>query len=336
MTSLRHLSAGCLLLVALAGCGTDVPPPDLIPPAPEQVSVEQLSGTYCYSGPDVNLRSYRRDPRLIPFLSVEALGEPTKVSVAATAGEVRFTYTNRDGAEVSEVFSPAKFRASWQEGALVINWKGVGPNAGEMIGVNLVGFLLTGLLGSNSYSPVLGGRKRESRLFRLADGRLVMADSFRASGDLKGQDMASGAWVREDSVALLLDPAEGDCAAAVAARPPQPWFGKGLDLRVPACADRLEEEFASILVDKGELKAVAWEAAREKVDSLVNERGDWAEFRIVTPSGSRYDFDVGRSGDGCVLRLFGRVKQTGKMTISTNNTLWYLAKRPLPECACVP
>jgi hypothetical protein len=340
MTSLRHLSAGSLLLLVLTGCTTDAPPPNIVPPAPAEATVEQLSGTYCYFGPDFNLRAFRRDPKLIPFLDVEALGEPTKVSVAATAEEIRFTYTNRDGVEVNEVLSPGKLKATWQEGALVVPWKEVRPNVGAMVGLNVVGnvlgLALAGILHSDSYTPFVyaGGRKRESRLFRLADGRLVMSDTLRASGALKEEDMASGAWAREDSVALLLDPADGDCAAPSPDQPLQPRFERGLDLRVPACADRLAEQFASVLVEKGEPEDVARRVSNETVDGLIENGGNWAEFWLETPSGVTYKFDVGKKDDGCVLRMFGRVKRTRTMTSSMENRIWFLAKRPLPECAC--
>lgn len=334
MTSRRHLPVGCLLLLVLTACTTDAPPPDLVPPAPGGANVEQLSGDYCYFGPDFNLRTFRRDPRLIPFMNVEALGEPTKVSVAATAEQVSFTYTNRDGAEVEEVFSPARLKARWQEGALVVPWREVRTNVGVMIGANVLGLFFSGLFGSNNFTPYLGGRSRESRLFRLADGRLVMSDTLRASGDLKEGDMASGAWAREDSVALLLDPADGDCAAALPGRPLEPRFERGLDLRVPACADRLAEQFASVLVEKGEPEDVARRVSDETVDDLLANGGNWAEFWLEAPSGATYKFDVGKKDDGCVLRMFGRVKRTRTMTSSTENRIWFLAKRPLPECAC--
>jgi hypothetical protein len=331
----RLTSAGCLLALALTGCASDAPPPNLIPPARAEATVDQLSGDYCYFGPDFNLRSFRRSPSLIPFFNVEALGEPTKVSVEATAEQVCFTYTNRDGVEVKEVFSPATSRARWKDGALVVPWKEVRPNVGVMIGANVagnvLGLVLAGLLHSDSYSPhlYLGGRNRESRLFRLSDGRLVMSDTFRASGDLKEADMASGSWERQDSVALLLDPAVGDCRDGPT-RPPEAWFDEGVDLRVPVCADQLEAQFASILMEKGESEEVARRLAGETVDFLVNEGRNWAQFQIESPPSSTYKFAVRRNEDGCFLRLYRTVKKKGKWTFDLGSHV----ERPLPECAC--
>jgi hypothetical protein len=339
---LEGLSPACLLALSLAGCTSDVPPPNLIPPAPEETTtVEQLSGDYCYFGPDLSVRFFRRGTDSIPFLDIQKLWWPATIRVDATAERIVFTCTDSSGYEEQQVFLPSRFQAEWREDALVVPWKEVRPNVGEMIGINVVGnvlgFVLAGILHSDSYSPnlYLGGRSRESRLFRLADGRLVMADTLRASGDLKERDMASGAWERQDSVALLLEPATGDCAAAAASRPLQPRFEKGLDLRLPACADRLEKEFASILVEKGETEEVARTLAGETVNSLVNEGGDWAQFLIDSPSGSSYKFNVGKSKGGCVLRLYGRTKRTGHSGFSTESNIFFLAKRPLPECTCV-
>lgn len=331
MTTRIFLAAGCLLTLALTGCMSDAPPANLIPPAPAEATVEQLSGDYCYFGPEFNLRAFRRSPNLIPFLNAEALGEPTKVSVEATAEEVRFTYTNRDGVEVKEVFSPARFKARWQGGALVVSWRDALTTGDVMLGLALIPLIVA----SDNVSPQLGGRNRESRLFRLADGRLVMSDTVRASGDKKGEDMASSSWKRVDSVALLFDPAAGDCSGG-AGRSPEEWYGHGPDLRVPACADQFEERLASILVAMGESEEVAGRLAGETVESLVNERGSWAQFRIESPpSSSFYGFDVGKSEDGCVLMLMLRVKREGKWTATSKGYFGSaLAKRPLPECAC--
>ena len=76
--------------------------------------------------------------------------------------------------------------------------------------------------------------------------------------------------------------------------------------------------------------------SNETVDDLLTNGGNWADFWLETPSGATYKFDVGKKDDGCVLRMFGRVKRTRTMTSSTENRIWFLAKRPLPECTCVP
>ncbi len=339
MTSRRLVSAGCLLALSLAGCASDAPPPNLIPPSPkEAATVEQLSGDFCYFGPDFNLRTFRRDPKLIPFLDVEALGEPTKVSVEATAERVSFTYTNRDGVEVQEAFLPARFKAGWKEGALVVPWKEVRPNVGAMIGINVVGnvlgLVLAGILHSDSYSPslYLGGRHRESRLFRLADGRLVMTDSFRASGDLKRGDMASGSWERQDSVALLLDPAAEDCSAGPG-RPPEAWYDQGVDLRKPDCAAELEEQTVAILAAKGEEPEQARSAVKESLADLLAGEEAWTTLYVGCPEGAMYTLWFGRDASGCAVKLMGREMRRGKGVSRTSWTGGTL-RRPLPACDC--
>jgi hypothetical protein len=331
-------AASSLLALVLTGCiSTDAPPHDAFHPlSAPAASVEQLSGNYCYFGPDLSVRSFRRGTDSIPFLDAQKLWWPATVRVDATTERIVFTCTDETGYEEQQVFLPSRLRAEWREDALVVPWKEVRPNVGVMIGVNVLSFFVSGIFGSSNWSPYVGGRSRESRLFRDADGQLVMTDTVKASGDLKQEDMASRAWEREDSVALLLEPATRDCAAAMEGRPLQPRFEKGLDLRLPACADRLEEEFASILVEKGESEEVARKLAGESVNSLVNERYYWAQFFIESPSGVTYKFDVGKSKDECVLRLYGLFNKNKIFFPGSEGNLWYLAKRPLPECACVP
>ena len=338
MSSRRLAPVGCLLALSLAGCASDAPPPNLIPPPPAEATVEQLSGDFCYFGPDFSLRTFRRDPKLIPFLDVDALGEPTKVSVEATAERVFFTYTNRDGVEVQEAFLPAKFKARWKEGALVVPWKEIRPNVAGMIGINVVGnalgLVLAGMFHSDSYSPglYLGGRNRESRLYRLADGRLVMTDTFRASGDLKQGDMASSSWERQDSVALLLDPAAGDCSAGPG-RPPEAWYGQGVDLRKPDCAAELEEQTVAILVAKGEEPVQARPAVKEGLAEVLAGEEAGTTFHVLCPEGVTYTLWFGKDASGCAVKLMEHERKRGK---GVSRTTWSSGtqRRPLTACDC--
>ena len=291
-------------------------------------SVEQLSGDYCYFSPDYNLRSFRRSPKMIPFVDVEAFGEPTKVSVEASAEQIVFTFTDVGGDAARHVFLPSLFRADWRENALVVPWREIRSNVGVMIGVNVLRLLL----GSNSL--YLGGRDRESRLFRLADGRLVMTDTYRAKGDLKPADQSPGYWERQDSVALLLDPVAGDCSAGPA-HPPQPWYDEGVDLRNPECAAQLEESIVSILVEKGESPEAVAAVAREKVIGLRSDEKPRTKFRVAPASNVFYVFVVEWSGTGCRLRLDSRTKY-GKHSKVTVGGLFLSGsgKRPLPACDC--
>jgi len=298
-------------------------------------SVEQLSGDYCYFSPDYNLRSFRRSPKMIPFVDVETFGQPTKVSVEASAEQIVFTFTDGDGNAIRRVFAPSLFRAAWRENALVVRWSGVGPSVAAMIGLNVLGVVVQGLLGSHSPDLYLGTAGRESRLFRLEDGRLVMTDTFRESGDLrKPADQRPGYWERQDSVALLLDPVVGDCAAGPD-HPPQPWYEKGVDLRNPDCAAQLEESIVSILVEKGESPEAVAAVARETVIGLRSDEKSCTNFRVAPASNVSYVFVVEWSGTGCRLRLDSRTKY-GKHSRVTVGGLFLSGsgKRPLPACDC--
>jgi hypothetical protein len=191
-----------------------------------------------------------------------------------------------------------------------------------MVAVNVVGLLL----GSNSLYT--GDESRESRLFRLEDGRLVMTDTHRASGDLKPAGQSPGYWARQESVALLLDPASGDCAAGPA-HPPQPWFDEGVDLRDPECAAQLEEQVASILVAEREAPESARLAAQENVTALSESDASWASLSVWCPSGVTYGFRLGRGGATCVLRLVECRTKNRRSTWTPG-----IEERPLPACAC--
>jgi hypothetical protein len=277
--------------------------------------VEELSGEYCYSGPDFNVRSYFRSSKAIPFIDVEALGEPTKVTVEASAERILFTYTSDEGVETQEVFIPAKFNAVWSEDALVIPW------GGSAVRPFVIPFLFWHISSSS----------RESRLFKLTDGRLVMSDSF-GEGGFTEEGQSDVFFSRKAAVAVILDPCTGDCAADTADRPRQPWFGSGLDLQDARCATQLEEQIAAILVDKNERPETAAALAKEKVEKLSNGENDSRSFTVSVFAGPIYSFEVASKKSGCVLRLWKRETSLGHSL----NRLWYLAKRALPDCACNP
>jgi hypothetical protein len=306
-----------LVLAAVAlvwvGCSSSAPPKGIVPAVPLLTQVEQLSGEYCYVGPDFNIRSYRREPAAIPFVDVAALGRPTKVSVTASPQEVIFRYTDTDGAAREETFLPANFRAVWRDGAFEMEGEGG-----------------SGLEGSSGGIYVYGS-SRESRLFKLADGRLVMTDSVRTKGYSEEEGHANPVFhAYEATVAVILDPVADGCEAGAVSRAPQPWFGSGADLRDPACAAELEEQTKAVLVDQGEDPEVAAGCSKDAIGTLRAGPGS-REFFISTP-GAAYGFDIARKDPGCVLRLYYRRRPHSQVT----DNIFYLAKRPLPGCVCNP
>ncbi len=302
------------LAFSLSACVSNVPPTDLIPAGPAVTRMEDLSGDYCYVGPEANVRSYRRGPVFIPFVDVPALATPGVVSVQATKERVAIVFTRSDGTEEERVFGPGKAGAVWRKNALVIS---SGSGGGSMHSDNY------------GFTTDLGGHS-ESRLSRLKDGRLVMSDSFRRktySSPPGGQNFVF--IVDEYLVAVILDPAIGECGQDAKGRPAQPWFGRGPNLRDPACASRFEEQVTAILVDQGEAPENAALFAGDALQSGIG--GAWSrDFYVSSWSGATYRFEVAKMGSGGVLRLFERQNQNGSLL----NTLSYIATRPLPECAC--
>lgn len=329
MPAARTLAAISGLALLLIGCASDVPRKDFAPPAPAATSVEQLSGEYCYYGPDFNVRSYRRPAKAIPFLDVEALGQPTKVSVEATTERIVFTYTDVYGEETQQVFLPSRFRAVWREDALVIPWEGSRVNVGKSI---VPGIVFGTIFGVWEFA----GWERESRLFKVADGRLVLSDSFRIKGYSERHKQGGTFYEREDSIAVFLDPMMGDCTADASDRPLQPLYERGLDLRAPACMAQLERQLASILAEKGEAAEAAEALAHDRVTALSARGENWADFSVSSPSGVTYKFDFGKNKAGCVLRMYGRGKKGHHFSSSVESHIWFFAKRPLPDCACNP
>jgi len=332
LRSTRFLAAASGLALLLTGCASDTPRKGFIPSGPVTTSLEELSGEYCYYGPDFNIRSYYRSPEAIPFVDVSAFGEPTKITVDATAEQIVFTFTGDDGVQRQQLFQLEKFKAAWRENALAVSWEQGGGrklSPGEAVASVLIGVpagLVIGILTGFEFSE----SGRESRIFRLPDGRLAMTDSFRTTGY---SDRGRGFYEEEDSVAVFLDPAAGDCAGGPPDRPMEPLFEKGLDLRDPACAAQLEEAIVSILVEKGEAPETVAAVARETVIGLRNDEKLWTEFRVAPAPIVSYVFVVGRSGTKCRLRLESRTK-SGKNSVVTVGGIFLSGKRPLPACAC--
>lgn len=309
------------LVLSLAGCTSNVPPPGLIPTGPPVTRLEDVTGEYCYYGPDFNVRSYGRGVEAIPFVPVMDLGMPTLVSVQATVEQIVFRYAGPDGSAKEQVFDVAGSKAEWKGPSLVVE---------QSLGTVFLPLPMAFHISS---------RSRESRLFKLKDGRLVMTDTVSGKGYSEaGSASFSGSGVhsvtqpsfhREGrTVAVILDPATGGCEANIEGRPRQPWFNRGPDLRDPACSAQLEEQLAAILADKGEAPEAS-ALASQTLESFYHG-SDSGNFLVSSQSGGKYSFEVVKKGSVCVLRLYAKSKG-GK---SAFNNVTYFAKRPLPACAC--
>jgi hypothetical protein len=302
------------LTLVVTGCVSSGPPAGMVPAGSPVTRVEQLSGEYCYFGPDFNVRSYRRDAGAIPFINVGALGQPTRVSVIASAAAIVFSYTGRDDVEKRETFAPANARAVWRGNAFEIDWQESATRA----------YVRGGDWGFSWSS-------RESRLFKLPDGRLVMTDSVK----WKGYSQTNVMLFHSDKqvVAVILDVAKGNCAADAASRAGLTWWGSGPDLRDAICAARLEEQLAAILIEKGETPEGAETLAEATMAAFARDERDPSNFSVESPSGTNYAFEVvAKASSACVLRLYRRSSRHSSET----NTIWYLARRPLPGCLCNP
>ena len=292
--------------------------------------VEDLTGDYCYYGHEFNVRSYRRAADAIPFVDVRALGTPTLVSVRATPEQIAFRYTGSDGTEREQVFKIVAGKALWREHALVVkSSQGVAISSSTM--TDFVVKSSQGVVISSSGGPETdySGGSRESRLFKLADGRLVMSDSVSRKGYSESPGGGNGTFYENrDSVAVILDPAIGGCDAETTNRPLQPWFGTSPDLREAACAAQFEEQLAAILVEEGETPKSAATLAAETLESLHEGLGN-RFFSVSSKSGARFSFEVRKKGSGGVLHL--RTHEGGRPRTNWSLTI---PKRPLPSCTC--
>jgi hypothetical protein len=323
-------SAAAAWLLSVAACVSSVPPPALIPEGPAMTRVEDLTGNYCYYGNEFNVRSYRRAAEAIPFVDVRALGTPTLVSVRATPEQIVFRYTGSDGSEREQVFKIVAGGDLWRKDALVVkNSQGVVISSSHAYVVkNSQGVTIYGSTGTGTdYS----GGSRESRLFKLADGRLVMSDSVSRKGYSEDPGGYGTFYESRDSVAVILDPAIGGCDAETTNRPLQPWFGTGPDLREAACAAQFEKQLAAILVEEGETPESAATLAAETLESLHEGLGN-RFFSVSSESGARFSFEVRKKGSGGVLHLTALEKPPAPGW----NWNWSLTmpKRPLPGCTC--
>lgn len=292
------------IALSLAGCAGRVPPPSMVPAGPAMARIEDLTGDYCYYGLDFNVRSFGRAVDTIPFIDVRHLATPTLVSVRATAERIVFLYTASDGSEKEQVLDLASVKAAWDGASLVVKHS-LGP------------FPLPMPSGFD-----FAGHSRESRLFKLADGRLVMTDSVQDKG-YKQQSGLGSFYTEERTVAVILDPATGACDAE--GRPLQPWFEFGADLREPACAAQLEEQITAILVEKGETAEASALAASTTLESFVGGAPSLT-FSASPRPGKSYSFKVVKKKTGCALKLY--------LIVGRRFTHSSFASRPLPDCAC--
>lgn len=304
--------SGCALLVALVpGCSVDAPPPTMVPEAPRSSRIEDLSGRYCYFGPDYNVRAFGQDVAAIPFVAAADFREPTEVVVRASASAVVFRYTGRDGSPQSHTYEIAARGARWHDGALLQK---------RSSGLRVNGLIF---FGDTDYSV----SSEEARLFRQSDGQLVLSWTVRNKGYTTGEN--DGAFRVERSVALLLPPRVGTCEIDTAGLPRQPWFEPGPDLRDPACATILEEQAASLLLECGETPEDA-DAAVAGTVRAFRDGTDARRFTVESRAGRSYHFAVSRSASACKLRLVGRERPIKYGRMQTGS----FKSRPLPGCVC--
>ena len=294
-----------LVVLALTACVTNLPPPEMVPTGPRVQRPEDLSGDYCYYGRAFNVRSYGRAVERIHFIPVAELNAPTRITVEASEQRIVFLYTGADGSAKRHVVEVQGF-AKWKEGSVVVEGSSPAvplPASG--------GFQISSAYG-------------RSEIFKLTDGRLVMTDTAGSKGYSEINHEPS--FHRDEVTAvLILDPATSDGCDDLEGRHLQPWFEHGLDLREPACAAELENQIASILVEKKVGAEAAALAASEAVAPLM-KAGSTRKFTASPEPGVRYQFGIVKKKSGCVLKLEMHYKK--HFGISSH------ASRPLPGCAC--
>lgn len=311
-------------LSLLEGCVvTDVPPPTLLPAEPPAARIEDVSGDYCYYGPDYSVRAFRLELADLPFFDFSDIAAPALIHVEATTARVVLRHDGENGAVASRTFDVAEAAGRWAGASLLVPMRAA------------PGFHVAGTLGSETNYFRHGS---EAWLSRLADGRLVMSASFNQKGlrvekgDSPGESKPT--WFeKEDSIVVILQPTAGGCAADLTALPLQPLFEPGLDIRAPACAATLEEQVVSILVEKGEPADTAPAFAHETVTTLSSP-AEARRFTVRTTSTDverTYFFQVSEKSGACTLRLTRREKRSKKMGSGWPSS----ASRPLPGCACV-
>lgn len=309
--AVRLLSAAFGFLLFLSACTVDTPPAAMVPTGPSVTRIEDLSGQYCYVGPDFNIRTYGRSSRYFPFVQVNEMASPTVVSVRASRDRIVFRYTAVEGAERVEAFDVLARGAKWKGSALVVG----SSNYWGLLGL---------LLPRNNVSVA----SHEGRAFKLKDGRLVLSDTYRDKG-LVDTDGSDHFYRTENSVVVILDPIVGSCGGEAAVPARKAWFDRGPDLRSPACAAALVEQLASILAEKGQAPEAAAALASGTVNSFSGG-SDASSFLVSTDSGSTYCFRVSKVGTACTLNLHYRRKQTEHSTSGWPSN----ASRSLLPCAC--
>jgi hypothetical protein len=312
-----RLAAVAAATLAVASCTVSAPPGGFDPGPSAAKRPEDLSGSYCYFGPEASVRGYRRSEASIPFVDVPGMASPTRVEVDASAERVDFTYSGSDGTAKSQRFEPARDGAAWRTSAFVITGKGPGSTFAS------AGSSSTGV------THEVASHGRESRLFRLADGRLAMTDVVRSKSvaSTYGQGWF---YSEEDAVVVLFEVATGGCASPQAARPS--WFGQGLDLRNPACSVRLEEALVEILREQGESPGSARDLAATARDQLRQRAGGGRDFTASAGIRLWYRFEITGAGSGCGVRLVERSRD-----FSTDvNTVTGISRRALSDCVCNP
>ena len=190
----------------------------------------------------------------------------------------------------------AAHKARWRGGALV---------QGSSSGLKIDGFIF---FGDTDYSA----SSREGRLFRQADGKLVLTWSERKKGFIEGH--ADVGYRRERSVVVALDPMVGKCEVDTSAGPPRSWFEIGLDLRLPGCVTTLETQVAAILAEKGEAPQAASALAHKTVGSF-SMPAEALRFQVRANANGQEDshlfnFHVTEIDGACTLRLDSQGKRT--------------------------
>ncbi len=283
----------------------------MIPQAPRSARIEDLSGRYCYFGFDYNVRTFGQDLAAIPFVAAADFREPTEVIVRASPDAIHFRFTDRDGAPQSHTYEIAARGARWHDGVLLQK---------RSSGLRVNGLIF---FGDTDYSV----ETEEARIFRQADGQLVLSWTIRNKGYTTGEN--EGGFRVERSVALLLPPRVGTCEVDTGKLRMQPWFEPGPDLRDPTCAEVLEDQVVSMLLEYKETQENAEAAAAEAVRSF-RDGTEAAHFKVESRSGAGYRFAVTRGAASCKLRLTSRDKpiRHGHMQVGS------LKSRPLPGCVC--
>jgi hypothetical protein len=314
MTDAVRLLSFFLGLSLLGGCVvSDVPPPGMVPTGPSVTRIEELGGTYCYYGPEFNVRAYGKSIEDVPFLPMDQLGIPSTIAVDASPREVVFRFAGTDGVVQQATFDIPARRAEWHGSALEVETSG--------------GWGIHG--GTNSASAV-SWNWGEGRMYRLKDGTLALSFSASSNEYVHEKQHFDQIHRTKRSVVVLLGPMVGYCGGDHWPRTAQRRFEKGVDLSSPACEASLAEQIASILAQKGETPVSAADAAATTVSSF-RSGGETADFLVETEAGSRtYSFRVKAEAPGCTLKLYHRTKVTKRSSYSGDS--W--ASRPLPPCAC--